>query len=87
MELARGGGGWTPTTGSRAGCGAGFPSVITFDRQPDGYRHWRVGVDGRVATLTLEVDEDAGLVPALTGAKDVVEVTRGGSLYQRRQRA
>jgi benzoyl-CoA-dihydrodiol lyase len=37
-------------------------SVITFDRRPEDYRHWRVDVDGRVATLTLDVDEDAGLV-------------------------
>jgi len=37
--------------------------VITFDRNPGGYRHWRLAVDGRVATLTLDVDEDAGLVP------------------------
>jgi benzoyl-CoA-dihydrodiol lyase len=37
--------------------------VITFDRGPDDYKHWRLGVDGRIATLTLDVDEDAGLVP------------------------
>jgi benzoyl-CoA-dihydrodiol lyase len=37
--------------------------VITFERRPDDYRHWRLSVDGRIATLTLDVDEDAGLVP------------------------
>ena len=37
--------------------------VITFDRTPEDYRHWRASVEGRVATLTLDVDEEAGLVP------------------------
>ena len=37
--------------------------MITFDRRPDAYRHWRLEVDGRIATLILDVDEDAGLVP------------------------
>ena len=37
--------------------------MITFERRPDAYRHWRLAVDGRIATLTLDVDEEAGLVP------------------------
>ena len=37
--------------------------MITFDRTPESYRHWRLSVDGRIATLTLDVDEEAGLVP------------------------
>ena len=37
--------------------------MITFDRTPTQYRHWSLAVDGRIATLTLDVDEDAGLVP------------------------
>jgi benzoyl-CoA-dihydrodiol lyase len=37
--------------------------VITFDRTTQSYRHWRLSVEGRVATLTLDVDEDAGLTP------------------------
>jgi len=36
---------------------------ITFDTSPEVYRHWRLAVDGRVATLTLDVDEDAGIRP------------------------
>ncbi len=36
---------------------------ITFDTAPDAYRHWRLAVDGRVATLTLDIDEDAGIRP------------------------
>ena len=37
--------------------------MITFERQPEAWRHWRLAVDGRIATLTLDVDEEAGLVP------------------------
>jgi benzoyl-CoA-dihydrodiol lyase len=37
--------------------------VITFERQPEAYRHWRLTIDGRIATLALDVDEEAGLVP------------------------
>lgn len=35
--------------------------MITFDREPGSYKHWRLTVDGRVATLTLDVNEDAGI--------------------------
>src|SRR5438046_8554458 len=34
---------------------------IDFRTEPSRYRHWRVAVDGEVATLTLDVDEKAGL--------------------------
>ena len=30
---------------------------------PDRYRHWHMRVDGRIATLALEVDESGGLAP------------------------
>src|SRR6187431_2150281 len=39
------------------------PPVVDFDTAPDRYRHWTIEVDGRVATLTLKVDENGGLVP------------------------
>ena len=35
--------------------------MITFDREPESYRHWRLTFDGRVATLTLNVDEEGGI--------------------------
>jgi benzoyl-CoA-dihydrodiol lyase len=41
----------------------GAQSVITFDRRPEDYRHWRLDVQGRIATLRLDVDEEGGLVP------------------------
>ncbi|TMH16360.1 MAG: benzoyl-CoA-dihydrodiol lyase, partial [Betaproteobacteria bacterium] len=37
--------------------------MVTFDTHPDRYAHWRLNVDGPVATLTLDVDEDRGLRP------------------------
>jgi benzoyl-CoA-dihydrodiol lyase len=36
---------------------------VSFDTSPEAYRHWRIGVDGEVATLTLDVAEDGGIVP------------------------
>ena len=35
--------------------------IINFDAHPDRYKHWRMQIDGRVATLTLDVDEKAGI--------------------------
>ena len=49
--------------------GVGHPSEapartrVDFDTAPDRYRHWRLSVDGAVATMTLQVDEQGGLVP------------------------
>jgi benzoyl-CoA-dihydrodiol lyase len=39
------------------------PDPVRFDTAPAAYKHWKLAVDGRVATLTLDVDEDAGLRP------------------------
>jgi benzoyl-CoA-dihydrodiol lyase len=36
---------------------------VDFRVDPARYRHWRLAVDGPVATLALSVDEDGGLVP------------------------
>ncbi len=36
--------------------------VVDFDTHPDRYRHWKLEVDGDVATLMLTVDEEGGLV-------------------------
>ena len=37
--------------------------AIEFETHPSRYRHWRVAVEGAVATLTMAVAEDAPLVP------------------------
>ncbi len=36
---------------------------IDFRTAPDEYRHWKLSVDGRVARLALDVDEQATLAP------------------------
>ena len=40
----------------------GLPRV-DFRVDPERYRHWRVTCDGAVATITMDVDEQGGLVP------------------------
>ncbi len=40
--------------------------VVSFARTPETYRHWSIDIDGPVATLTMTVDEDGGLVPGYT---------------------
>ncbi len=37
--------------------------MISFETQPDRYHHWKLGCDGPLATLTLDVAEDKSLVP------------------------
>src|SRR6186997_490314 len=41
---------------------AAMPAV-SFDTSPDRYRHWKLTFDGPVATLSMDVQEDAGLSP------------------------
>jgi benzoyl-CoA-dihydrodiol lyase len=38
-------------------------ALVTFDTHPDRYRHWTLQVDGRVATLILDIDEEGGIAP------------------------
>jgi benzoyl-CoA-dihydrodiol lyase len=40
---------------------AGGAKYIDFQTDPSRYRHWKLAVDGDVATLTMDVDEDGGL--------------------------
>src|SRR5213595_3288755 len=37
--------------------------MITFDRDPASYQHWRLSFDGPVATVALDVREDAPIEP------------------------
>jgi benzoyl-CoA-dihydrodiol lyase len=37
--------------------------TVDFDTDPSRYRHWKLAVDGEVATVSLAVDPDGGLVP------------------------
>jgi benzoyl-CoA-dihydrodiol lyase len=36
---------------------------VSFETDPSRYRHWRLEVTGRVATLTMDVAEEAGIRP------------------------
>jgi benzoyl-CoA-dihydrodiol lyase len=38
-------------------------TAVEFRTSPEAYRHWKLSVDGPVATLAMDVDEAAGLVP------------------------
>jgi benzoyl-CoA-dihydrodiol lyase len=38
-------------------------SPVNFETHPSRYRHWRLTFDGAVATLAMDVQEDAGLRP------------------------
>src|SRR5574341_560436 len=50
------------TTNPAAAGGRGEP-WISFDTHPDRYRHWKLSIDGPVATLALDTAEDGGLYP------------------------
>ena len=39
------------------------PRPVTFETQPDRYDHWKLTIDGTIATLSMDVREDAGLSP------------------------
>src|SRR5687767_3163891 len=38
-------------------------SPVSFETHPDRYRHWKLAIDGDIASLTLDVREDEGLRP------------------------
>ncbi len=37
--------------------------LVIFDVTPGEYRHWRLKLDGRIATLSMDVNEDCGIKP------------------------
>jgi len=37
--------------------------MIDFQTHPDQYKHWKLTIDGSVATIAMDVDEDGGLKP------------------------
>src|ERR1700753_1599900 len=40
---------------------AGGAGYIDFQTEPSRYKHWKIAIDGDVATLTMDVDENGGL--------------------------
>ncbi len=41
----------------------GERELVTFATHPSRYRHWKLSVDGEVARLKLDIDEDGGIKP------------------------
>ena len=41
---------------------------ISLDTHPDQYNHWQLTIDGEIATLAMDVEEDA----SVTGQVDLV---------------
>src|SRR5215207_4243698 len=39
------------------------PAPLSFERHPSTYQHWKLTFDGPIATLGMDVQEDAGLAP------------------------
>jgi benzoyl-CoA-dihydrodiol lyase len=39
------------------------PRPVIFETHPDRYNHWKLAIDGHIATLSMDVREDAGLSP------------------------
>ena len=39
------------------------PPPLSFETSPDRYHHWKLTFDGPIATLSMDVQEDAGLSP------------------------
>ena len=37
-------------------------TLFTYEREAGSWRHWRVSIDGRVATIAMDVDADGGIV-------------------------
>jgi len=42
---------------------AALPGFVDFQTDPSRYRHWRLTVEGPIATLIADFDEEGGLVP------------------------
>jgi benzoyl-CoA-dihydrodiol lyase len=36
---------------------------VSFETSPNAYRHWKLSIDGALATLSMDVQEDGGLLP------------------------
>ena len=49
---------------------AGGATFIDFQTEPSRYRHWKLAVDGDVATLTMDVDENEIGRPRLNSSHD-----------------
>ena len=37
--------------------------TVDYQTHPSQYRHWSLSVDGEIATLSLDIQEDGGILP------------------------
>jgi benzoyl-CoA-dihydrodiol lyase len=51
------------TTDTNESSAADTETPVDFRTDPSRYRHWKLGIDGPIATLTMDVDEAGGLRP------------------------
>ena len=56
---------------------------VSFQTEPSRYRHWRLAIDGPVATLTMDVDEQGGLRARLRAEAELLRPRRGHRAVRR----
>ena len=56
---------------------------VEFRTAPERYRHWRLAIDGPVATLTMDVDEQGGIVPGYELKLNSYDLGRGHRAVRR----
>ncbi len=66
--------------------GLGAVPKVSFDATPETYRHWMLEVDGVLAYLRLDVDEDGGLVPCYALKMNSYDLGVDIELYDATQR-
>src|SRR5258705_12235291 len=59
---------------------------VDFRTEPARYKHWRLSVEGRVATLAMDVREDGGLRPGYELKLNSYDLGVGVELYDAIQR-
>src|ERR1700751_2841787 len=59
---------------------------VEFRVSPDRYKHWKLSTDGPVATLTMDVDEQGGLVPGYELKLNPYDLGVDSELYDAVQR-
>jgi hypothetical protein len=58
---------------------AGGAKYIDFQTDPQRYRHWKLGVEGDVATLTMDVDENCRPVRGLSAQAELPTISASTS--------
>ena len=62
------------------------PEPVSFQTEPERYRHWKLDLDGEIAYLRLDVDEAGGLVPGYVLKMNSYDLGVDIELYDATQR-